>query len=142
VSLSPVVFSSKSDHWATPKGLYEQLHAEFDFTFDPCPLMSTEDGRRVKWTGRVFCNPPYSDIEAFLKKGLYHLASGDCELLVYLIPARTDTAWFHEYVYGKADVRFIRGRLKFGDAKYGAPFPSMLCIFTEWTLTDIPMEAA
>lgn len=90
MSLNPVVFSRKSDHWATPKDFYAELDAEFDFTFDPCPLMSTEDGSKVQWTGRVFCNPPYSAIAEFLARGLYHLGNGDCELLVYLIPARTD----------------------------------------------------
>lgn len=132
MSLSRVVFSSKSDHWATPAEVYDELHAEFDFTFDPCPLMSTQDGSKVKWSGRVFCNPPYSAIQAFIKRGLWHLSQGDCELLVYLIPARTDTAWFHDYCNGKAEIRFLRGRLKFGDAKNSAPFPSMIVIFREW----------
>jgi hypothetical protein len=101
--------------------------------------MSTDDGRKIKWRGRVFCNPPYSRIAEFLKKGLYHLAKGDCELLVYLIPARTDTAWFHDYINGKAEVRFIRGRLKFGGSKNSAPFPSMVVIFKEWTLNEAPL---
>ena len=86
--------------------------------------------RKVKWIGRVFCNPPYSRIVEFLRKGLYHLASGDCELLVYLIPARTDTAWFHDYCQ-KGEVRFLRGRLKFGGSKNSAPFPSMVVTYVE-----------
>lgn len=138
--LSRVVFSQKSNHWATPPEVYDPLHAEFGFTFDPCPLMASEDGGKIVWTGRVFCNPPYSAVETFLKKGLYHLAEGDCELLVFLIPARTDTAWFHEYCYGKAEIRFIRGRIKFGGAKSGAPFPSMVVIFREWTLPAMPVD--
>ena len=136
-----VLFSSKSDHWLTPAETYKALNAEFDFTFDPCPLMSQEDGRKIKWAGRVFCNPPYSRIGEFLKKGLYHLANRDCELLVYLIPARTDTAWFHDYC-AKGEVRFIRGRLKFGDAKNNAPFPSMVVIFRKWEMEAMPLEAA
>jgi hypothetical protein len=139
--LNPALLSSKSDHWSTPAATYEALNAEFLFTFDPCPLMSNEDGRKVKWSGRVFCNPPYSRITEFLKKGLYHLAAGDCELLVYLIPARTDTAWFHDYCQ-KGEVRFLRGRLKFGGSKNSAPFPSMVVIFREWTLDANPLEAA
>ena len=135
------LLSSKSDHWSTPTATYDALHAEFGFTFDPCPLMASEDGRKVKWTGRVFCNPPYSRIMEFLRKGLYHLAAGDCELLVYLIPARTDTAWFHDYC-AKGEIRFLRGRLKFGDSKNSAPFPSMVVVFKEWTLNALPMEAA
>jgi hypothetical protein len=96
------LLSSKSDHWSTPAATYDALNEEFGFTFDPCPLMSTEDGRKVKWTGRVFCNPPYSRITEFLKKGLYHLASGDCELLVYLIPARTGRARFAFFAAGSS----------------------------------------
>ena len=133
------IFSSKSDHWTTPVATYDALQREFRFTFDPCPLMSTDDGRKIKWRGRVFCNPPYSRIAEFLKKGLYHLANGDCEILVYLIPARTDTAWFHDYINGKAEVRFLRGRLKFGGSKNSAPFPSMVVIFKEWTLNEAPL---
>jgi hypothetical protein len=139
--LNEALLSSKSDHWSTPPEFYAELHREFGFTFDPCPLMATEDGRKVKWTGRVFCNPPYSRIVEFLRKGLYHLASSDCDLLVYLIPARTDTAWFHDYC-AKGDIRFLRGRLKFGGSKNSAPFPSMLVIFREWSLEALPLEAA
>ena len=129
------LFSSRSDHWSTPAATYDALHAEFGFTFDPCPLMAQEDGRKVKWTGRVFCNPPYSRIMEFLKKGLYHLAGGDCTLLVYLVPARTDTKWFHTYcLSGEAEIRFLRGRLKFGGSKNSAPFPSMVVIFRGWKI--------
>jgi hypothetical protein len=137
--LSEALFSSKSDHWSTPAWLYRKLDDEFGFTFDPCPLMSTEDGLKRKWTGRVFCNPPYSHIGDFIRKGLVHLADSDCELLVYLIPSRTDTSWFHDYCYGKSEIRFLRGRLKFGDAENSAPFPSMLVIFREWKLDELPL---
>ncbi len=133
---------NKSDHWSTPVATYDALHAEFGFTFDPCPLMSQDDGRKVKWTGRVFCNPPYSRIIEFLRKGLYHLAVGDCELIVYLVPSRTDTVWFHDYCYQKAEIRFFRGRLKFSGAQFNAPFPSMLAIFREWKLDDSPFAAS
>jgi hypothetical protein len=135
-----VIFSSRSDHWTTPVATYDALQTEFRFTFDPCPLMSTEDGRKVRWRGRVFCNPPYSRIAEFLKKGLYHLSKRDCELLVYLIPARTDTAWFHDYCQ-KGEIRFLRGRLKFGGSKNSAPFPSMIVVFREWKLDDVPLAA-
>lgn len=134
------LISSQSDHWSTPPEFYDELNREFGFTFDPCPLMSSEDGRKVKWTGKVFCNPPYSRITEFLKKGLYHLAAGDCVLLVYLIPARTDTSWFHDYCM-KGEVRFLRGRLKFGGSKNSAPFPSMVVIFREWRIDDLPLAA-
>lgn len=127
------------DHWSTPPETYDELNREFGFTFDPCPLMSDEDGRKIKWIGRVFCNPPYSHIPDFLKKGLFHLASGDCEVLVYLVPARTDTAWFHEFCL-KGEVRFLRGRLRFGKAKSSAPFPSMVVVFHKWAFDNVPFD--
>ena len=132
--LSPALFSSKSDHWSTPPDIYDALHAEFHFDFDPCPLLSRESGLTHTWNGNVFCNPPYSKIGEFLRKGIWHLAHGDCRLLVYLVPARTDTAWFHDLCWGQAEIRFIRGRLKFGNAKNGAPFQSMIIIFREYAL--------
>lgn len=124
-----VLFSQKSDHWSTPEATYDALHAEFDFTLDPCPLRGDRDGLAIAWTGRVFCNPPYSKTKLFLKKGVDAIAAGACELAVYLVPARTDTVWFHEHVLGRAEIRFLRGRLKFGGSKKDAPFPSMLAIF-------------
>jgi phage N-6-adenine-methyltransferase len=135
--ISEALFSRVSDHWSTPMETYRALDAEFGFTFDPCPLLSTENGLTRNWHGRVFCNPPYSKIGQFIRKGLAHLGFGDCELLVFLVPARTDTAWFHDYVYGKAEVRFLRGRLRFGNAKNSAPFPSMVAIWREWALEPV-----
>ena len=124
-----VHFSSATDRWATPAEVYRALDNEFHFNFDPCPLDGELDGRARllnPWTGkRVFCNPPYGpEISKFLA------CAPDAELAVFLIPARTDTRWFHEQVLGKAtEIRFIRGRLKFGGAVNSAPFPSMLAIF-------------
>lgn len=135
-----VMFSSKSDDWSTPKEFYKALDAEFNFTYDPCPLKSKEDGLQTDWIGNIFINPPYSNIKAFLEKGLQELEKGNAKTLVYLVPARTDTKWFHEYVYNKAEIRFIRGRLKFGDSKNSAPFPSMLVIFKLSDLKDFEVE--
>jgi hypothetical protein len=123
-----VVFKSESVEWATPKGVYAELDREFGFDFDPCPLGGMQDGLAtlfVPWSGkRVFCNPPYDDIRRFLER------AHEAELAVFLIPARTDTRWFHEIVLPKsAEIRFIRGRLKFGDSKNSAPFPSMIVVF-------------
>jgi site-specific DNA-methyltransferase (adenine-specific) len=132
--MNRVLFSSASDHWSTPNSVRLPLVTEFNLNFDPCTLLSADDGIKLKWEGRVFCNPPYSKIEEFIKKGLWHLSEGDCSLLVFLIPARTDTKWFHEYCLKATEIRFIRGRLKFGNAKTSAPFPSMVVIFNEWTL--------
>ena len=137
--MNAVLFSSQSDHWSTPVSVYERLNSEFGFTFDPCPLMAAQDGRRTRWTGRVFCNPPYSAIADFLRRGLYDLAVHNCELLVYLLPARSDTVWFHDYCL-HGEIRFIKGRLRFGESKNGAPFPSMIVIFREWLLSVVPIE--
>lgn len=126
-------FKTMSSHasweWPTPKSFYEQLDREFGFNFDPCPLGGSEDGRStlfVSWKGkRVFCNPPYGpEIPKFLKR------FEEAELAVFLIPARTDTKWFHEICLPRAkEIRFVKGRLRFGDGKYPAPFPSMVVIF-------------
>ena len=126
--VSSVVFSSKSDHYATPKDLYSQLDTEFSFTFDPCPLNSPFNGLNCDWLGSIYINPPYSNIKEFIQKGMEELEKGNAHTLVYLIPSRTDTKWFHEYIYNKAEIRFIKGRLKFGNETNSAPFPSMICI--------------
>jgi hypothetical protein len=105
------------------------LNDEFHFDFDPCPLDGTENGLAslfVEWRGRrVFCNPPYGPgIDKWLERGL------EANLTVFLVPARTDTRWFHDIVLPKAkEIRFIRGRLKFGEATNSAPIPSMLVVF-------------
>lgn len=124
-----VHYSSASEERATPVDVYAGLDAEFHFDFDPCPLGGIEDGTAtlfVKWQGRrVFCNPPYGPgVRPFLERAL------EAEVAVFLIPARTDTKWFHEVVLPHAkEIRFVKGRLKFGDAKNSAPFPSMIVIF-------------
>lgn len=125
--MNRVVFKSQSVEWATPRGVYEELDAEFKFDMDPCPLGGSSDGLATlfsEWKGRrVFCNPPYGDVSKWLSRGR------EAALCVLLIPARTDTRWFHELVLPVAsEIRFIRGRLKFGEAKTGAPFPSILVI--------------
>ena len=124
-----VFFKSQTVEWPTPKAVYDELDREFDFDFDPCPLGGDSDGLATlftSWRGkRVFCNPPYGPgIADWLKR------AEDAVLAVFLIPARTDTKWFHEIVLPRArEIRFIKGRLKFGDATNSAPFPSMLVIF-------------
>lgn len=123
------LFSSATDRWSTPIDLKSALDKEFHFNFDPCPLDGTIDGLAPlysDWSGkRVFCNPPYGPgIGEWLKRGL------EAELAVYLIPARTDTRWFHQIVLPCAtEIRFVKGRLKFGGATNSAPFPSMIVIF-------------
>jgi site-specific DNA-methyltransferase (adenine-specific) len=127
--MNRVVFKSQTVEWPTPRDLYSALDAEFQFNFDPCPIDGTVDGTAPlfsEWAGkRVFCNPPYGpQIRSFLER------ASEAEVAVFLIPARTDTRWFHELVLPTAkEVRFVKGRLKFGDAKTGAPFPSMVVVF-------------
>lgn len=128
-----VYHSSKTDEWATPDHLFCELHKKFNFTLDPCatPLnhklpkyyTKKDDGLGKDWTGeRVFCNPPYSQLGKWLAKAKNHDA-------VCLVPARTDTKAFHEHVFGVGEVVFLKGRLKFGDSKNSAPFPSCLIYY-------------
>jgi phage N-6-adenine-methyltransferase len=130
-----VHFSSKTNDWSTPKDFYDELNKEFHFTLDPCPLgweqmnpdTRPESGLTRSWDNEiVFCNPPYGrTINQWVKKASEAMGG----IVVMLIPARTDTKYFHEYIYHKAEIRFIKGRLKFGDSTNSAPFPSMLVIF-------------
>ena len=133
-----VMFSKKSDEWATPQNLFDKLNEEFGFTLDPCATKENtkcekyftqqEDGLYQSWCNEVvFCNPPYSQIKEWVKK--CYDEAGSAIKIVLLIPARTDTRYFHDYIYHKSEIRFIKGRLKFGDSKNSAPFPSMIVIF-------------
>ena len=120
------LFHSISDRWETPTELYSVLDKEFRFDFDPCPLSSLyrENGLLKCWRGRrVFCNPPYGpDIGKWLAKSV------ETACAIFLLPSRTDTAWFHNYALQADEVRFVRGRLKFGDARNTAPFPSLIVV--------------
>jgi site-specific DNA-methyltransferase (adenine-specific) len=118
------MFTSNTDVWSTPPDFYKKLDEEFHFDFDPCPLNPTFDGLQVKWGKRNYMNPPYGRvIGKWVKK------ASENKMTVCLLPARTDTRWFHDYIYNKAEIRFIKGRLKFGNSKNSAPFPSMIVIF-------------
>ena len=133
--------SSKTVEWATPKEFFNKLDEEFHFDLDPCSTHENakcekhytieEDGIFQDWGGhRVFCNPPYGrEIPKWVRKCYYESRKPNT-IVVMLIPARTDTSYFHDYIYGKAkDIRFIRGRLHFNDGKEDAPFPSMVVVF-------------
>lgn len=134
-----VMFSSKTDQWATPQDFFEEVNAEFHFNLDVCALPENAkcqayytpemDGLKQPWYGTCWCNPPYGrEIKKWVEKAYNeHKKNGNC--IVMLLPARTDTRWFHDYIYGKSEIRFIKGRLKFGNAKNSAPFPSMLVIY-------------
>ena len=132
------MMTSNTPEWATPQWLFDELDAEFHFDLDPCcthenakcakHFTKAEDGLKQDWTGhRVFCNPPYGrEISKWVKKA----HDSQC-LTVMLLPARTDTEWFHKYIYIYiyAEIRFLKGRLHFNDGAGRAPFPSMVVIF-------------
>ena len=120
-----------SDHYCTPKDFYDNLNSEFNFTFDPCPLRCSEfNGLKVNWIGIVYCNPPYSHVEAWINKGIEEIKKGNAEKIVYLIPLRTDSWYWHNKILTYAsEVRLVRGRLRFGDKKDLAPFGVALIIF-------------
>lgn len=138
-----VMFSSQTDQWATPQDFFDKLNEEFCFTLDPCAddfnhkcekyFTKEQDGLVQSWKGEtVFCNPPYGkEIGYWVQKCFMEVSDGGCKCAVMLIPARTDTRWFHKYIYGHAEIRFVKGRLKFGDSKNSAPFPSMVVVFRE-----------
>ncbi len=123
--------SRQSDDWATPSWLYNALDAEFQFDFDPCPLNPRFDGLKVPWPGNIFVNPPYSKVKEFLAKAHEELRSGRARTVVFLVFANTDTDWFHRYVYHQAEIRFLKGRIKFvaPGKNNSAMRPSMLAIF-------------
>jgi len=124
------LWRSTSDRWSTSADLFRSLDDEFHFDLDPAPLwalpQACANGLLKSWAGRrVFCNPPYGpEIGRWIGKAV------ETEVAVYLLPARTDTGWFHDYAMQADEIRFLRGRLRFGDAKNSAPFPSILVIFT------------
>ena len=136
-----LMFSSKTDQWETPQDFFNQLDRELHFTLDPCAddtnhkcdryFTREQDGLQQDWSGEVvFCNPPYGrKAGKWVQKCFEEVYQGGCKCAVLLLFANTDTKWFHDYVYHKAEIRFIKGRLKFGDMKYDAPKPSMVVIF-------------
>jgi phage N-6-adenine-methyltransferase len=127
-------FSSAKDDWRTPLDLFAELHKEFAFEVDAC---ATEENKLLplfypdcfaqNWDGPAFMNPPYGrGIGKFVREA-YHQSLVGCTV-VCLLPARTDTAWFHDYCQ-RGEIRFLRGRIKFQAAKHAAPFPSMIVVF-------------
>lgn len=145
-----VLFSSKESDWGTPQDFFDELNSEFDFGLDAAATDRTAkceryftpetDGLAQPWTvseGRaVFCNPPYCrETAKWVKKAYEEAQKGTT--IVMLLPSKTDVGWFHDYILGKAEVRFLRGRLKFtddeGQAKNSAPFPSLVAIYRRET---------
>jgi len=135
--LNSWLFTSKTDLRATPQAFFDELNEEFRFTLDPC---STDENAKCEkhftieddWLKQsrdneiVFCNPPYW---REIKKRVQKWAFARGGVVVMLLPARTDTSRFHDFIYHKSEIRFVRGRLKFWDWKNSAPFPSMVVVF-------------
>lgn len=138
-----VMFSSRTEEWGTPQDFFDKLNAEFHFTLDVCATHENakcakhytkeDNGLAQDWTGEtVWCNPPYGrEMPKWIQACYNHKQNGG--VAVMLIPARTDTKAFHEYIYGKSEIRFIRGRIHFvnqnGESRESAPFPSMVVVF-------------
>jgi site-specific DNA-methyltransferase (adenine-specific) len=135
------LFSSQNPSWSTPQELFDEMDAEFGFTLDPCAdddnhkcgryYTKEQDGLAQDWSGEVvFCNPPYGrQIGKWVEKAFREVYAGGCRTAVLLLPARTETKWFHDFIYHRAEIRFIRGRIRFDGAVYNAPFPSMIVVF-------------
>lgn len=133
-----VHFSSASEDWATPQDFFDYLNLQFGFTLDVCAsaenakcnrfFTEADDGLAQDWGDAVcWMNPPYGrTIGRWMKKA--HESSLKGATVVCLVPARTDTAWWHDYAI-RGEVRFLRGRLKFGNSKANAPFPSAVVVF-------------
>ena len=134
-----VLFSSKEEKWATPQDFFDKLNDEFHFTLDvaaspdnaKCANYFTEeqDGLVQSWGHTVWCNPPYCCKTGLWVKKAYEEHQRTGCTVVMLLPSRTDVRWFHDYILGKAEIRFIKGRLKFGGSKNSAPFPSIVVIY-------------
>lgn len=140
--VTSVHFSSKTDMWATPIEFFKALDAEFGFTLDVCAVAENakceryyspaSDGLKQEWRGVCWMNPPYGrQIGKWVQKA--YEAAHEGATVVCLIPARTDTAWWHTFVMRATEVRFVRGRLKFGEATNAAPFPSAVVVFRATT---------
>ena len=136
-----VLFSSDRMDWSTPQDFFEMLDKEFGFTLDPCSsdenhkcdkyYTKEQDGLKQDWCGETaFVNPPYGrETALWVQKCFKEVYAGGARCAVMLLPARTDTRWFHRYIYHRAEVRFVKGRLKFGGQNNSAPFPSMVVVF-------------
>lgn len=133
------LYSSNTPEYTTPIELYKKLDEEFNFTLDPCCTNENHkcsvyytkevNGLKMRWNGRVFMNPPYGRvIGLWIKKAYESVLNKECELVVCLVPARTDTKWFQDYCLKSSDIRWIRGRVKFANNS-PAPFPSCIVVF-------------
>jgi len=138
--VQPALFSQEKSDWETPQWLFDKLNNEFGFTLDVCAdkhnhkcdryFSVEDDGLNQDWSGETcWMNPPYSHVSQWIEKAYNESQRG--ATVVALVPSRTCTKWFHNHVYGKAEIRFIKGRLKFVGAKNSAPFPSMVVVYRD-----------
>ncbi len=141
------LFSSEAGEWETPLEFFDRLDEIWEFNLDPCATAENakcdyyfrkeDNGLKLSWDlpgcarGRVFCNPPYGrSVGKWVEKAVMEVARGNAVVVVMLLPARTDTAWFQDWVLPyAAEITYIRGRLKFVGAKNSAPFPSVVVVF-------------
>ena len=132
------MFSSATDMWATPQYFFDKLNAFFKFETDVCATSENakcatffapeQDGLKQDWIGTCWMNPPYGrGIGAWVEKA-YKESRQNGSTVVCLVPARTDTHWWHDYCV-KGEITYIKGRLKFGDSENAAPFPSAVVVF-------------
>jgi phage N-6-adenine-methyltransferase len=140
LSINLGMMTSERGDWRTPRGLFDRLNARYRFTIDGAASKENalckrfwsvyDDALKQSWASEtVFLNPPYGrNIGLWTAKSLHETQGNDC-LVVGLLPARTDTRWFHEHIYHKAEITFVRGRLHFDDGKQAAPFPSMIVVW-------------
>lgn len=146
-----VHFSSKTSVWETPKDFFEKLDREFGFTLDVCALPENAkckhfftpatDGLKQEWKGVCWMNPPYGrEIGQWVKKAYQAALYG--ATVVCLLPARTDTGWWHDYVMDANEIRFVQGRLRFVGAESSAPFPSAVVVFRPWSSATVMKSAA
>ena len=137
-ALNGGMFSTGPDDWPTPQDFFDLLNVEFDFDLDPCAFPRSakcerfftveDDGLRQRWTGSVFMNPPYGRaIGKWVEKAFNEAQAG--ATVVCLLPARTCTRWWHDYVMKADEVRLVKGRLQFGDSGDNAPFPNAVVVF-------------
>lgn len=140
MTMTTGMYTSNTPEWGTPQALFDELDREFHFDLD---IAASDDNHKCKkyytketdglahqdeWSGTVWCNPPYGREIGKWVEACAKYTKGNC---VMLLPARTDTRWFHDYIYKdkRVEIRFIKGRLHFNESKNSAPFPSMIVIY-------------
>lgn len=137
--MDDVLFYSKTCEWETPIDFFLKYNDVYNFDLDVCATAQNakckayytkgQNGLAQKWHGKCWMNPPYGkEISNWMKKAYESVMNGDEELVCCLVPARTDTAWWHDYAM-RGEITFIRGRLKFGGSRNSAPFPSAVVVF-------------